>query len=224
MREYEELGHMTRVSDAEAPAAVCYLPHHGVLKGKGPDSKLRVVFNGSAALSGGESLNNKLFTGPNLLPVLSDVLLRWRRHRVVFTADIEKMYRQIEVHRADRDLQRILWRADRDSPVVTFQLNTVTYGLACAPFLAIRTLNQLAEDEGRRYPLGATVLRRDTYVDDVLAGGDSVEEAAAALRDVRALCMAGGFPLKKWAASNEDLLQEVPLGDLSRPGVRSWSP
>ncbi|XP_070531355.1 uncharacterized protein [Cardiocondyla obscurior] len=224
MREYEELGHMTRVCEAEAPAAVCYLPHHGVLKGEGPDSKLRVVFNGSAALGGGKSLNKKLFTGPNLLPALSDVLLRWRRHRVVFTADIEKMYRQIEVHRADRDLQRILWRADRDSPVVTFRLNTVTYGLACAPFLAIRTLQQLAEDEERRYPLGAAVLRRDTYVDDVLAGGDSVDEAAAALRDVRALCMAGGFPLKKWAASNEELLREVPMGDLSRPGVRSWSP
>jgi len=54
-------------------------------------------------------------------------------------------------------------------------LNTVTYGLACAPFLAMRALRQLAADERSRYPEGASVLLQDTYMDDILFGADTME-------------------------------------------------
>jgi hypothetical protein len=40
----------------------------------------------------------------NLFPPLAD-MLRWRLHRYVLATDVEKMYRQILVHLADRDLQ-----------------------------------------------------------------------------------------------------------------------
>lgn len=62
-------------------------------------------------------------------------------------ADIKEMYRQILVHPKDRELQKILWRTGGGDPVKEYQLNTVTYGLSCAPYLAIRTLQQLALDE-----------------------------------------------------------------------------
>ncbi|GFS72536.1 integrase catalytic domain-containing protein [Trichonephila clavipes] len=46
-----------------------------------------------------------------------------------------------------RKLQRILWRENMDEPIKTFELSTVTYGTTSAPFLATRTLKQLALDE-----------------------------------------------------------------------------
>ena len=61
------------------------------------------------ATSNGRSLNDVQHTGPNLLPALADLLLRWRRHTIAFVADVEKMYRQIVIHPDDRDYQRILW-------------------------------------------------------------------------------------------------------------------
>ncbi|XP_029167435.1 uncharacterized protein LOC114937932 [Nylanderia fulva] len=153
MNEYLTLGHMSPVSAASLSpgASICFLPHHGVLRSSSTTSKIRVVFNGSARTGGGSSLNNWLLTGRNLLPSLADTLTRWRRHRYVFVADIKMMYRQIQLHRDDRDLQRILWTEGDE--VKEFQLNTVTYGLASAPYLAIRVLHQLANDEvsaGRR--------------------------------------------------------------------------
>jgi len=90
---------------AEHGKRMCYLLHHGVLKEANATTKLRVVFNGSATVQGGASLNRGLLVGPNLLQPLADVLLRWRWHRYVA---VEKMYRQILVH-DDRDLQRIMW-------------------------------------------------------------------------------------------------------------------
>ncbi|GFX11549.1 integrase catalytic domain-containing protein [Trichonephila clavipes] len=53
-----------------------------------------------------------------------------------------------------RKLQRILWRENMDEPIKTFELSTVTYGTTSAPFLATRTLKQLALDESGNFPLG----------------------------------------------------------------------
>ncbi|CAL1678452.1 unnamed protein product [Lasius platythorax] len=100
------------------------------------------------------------------------------------------MYRQILVHPEDRNLQRILWRTSGDEPVKEFQLNTVTYGLSCAPYLAIQTLHQLASDEEDQFPKGAAVIRRDTYVDDILTGADTLEEARDIREQLTHLCAA----------------------------------
>ncbi|XP_011705857.1 PREDICTED: uncharacterized protein LOC105461065 [Wasmannia auropunctata] len=75
MKEYEDLGHM-EVANASQARRLCSLPHHGVLKQSGDSTKIRVVFNGSARLPSGDSLNDNLLTRPNLLPALPDVLLR----------------------------------------------------------------------------------------------------------------------------------------------------
>ncbi|XP_070526466.1 uncharacterized protein [Cardiocondyla obscurior] len=155
MREYKSLGHMTRIDETDARGRRCYLPHHGVLKGDGPSAKLRIVFNGSAPLPGSDTLNRYLYVGPNLMPALADVLLGWRRYQFAYTADIEKMYRQIMVDDADRDLQCILWRETAKAFMAEYRLNTVTYKLACAPYLAAQALRQLAADEAARFPRGA---------------------------------------------------------------------
>ncbi|XP_024889572.1 uncharacterized protein LOC112465975 [Temnothorax curvispinosus] len=154
MREYEDLKHMelATVSPFNEDEYGCFLPHHGVLRELSTSTKLRVVFNGSQETTFGESLNHHLLIGANLLPALVDVLTRWRWHRYAFITDIEKMYRQILIHPDDRTYQCILWCCALLALVCVYRLFTVTYGLACAPFLAIRTLQQLAHNEQSRYP------------------------------------------------------------------------
>ncbi|KMQ90404.1 hypothetical protein RF55_9845 [Lasius niger] len=115
------------------------------------------------------------------------------------------MFRQIRVHPDDSDLQRILWRADPEAEVQDFRLTTVTYGTASAPYLAIRTLIQLAQDEGHRHPYGAAVIHKNTYVDDILAGASTLEEALHVRKQTMELLEAGGFRLSKWASSHPQL-------------------
>ncbi|XP_011697315.1 PREDICTED: uncharacterized protein LOC105455584 [Wasmannia auropunctata] len=214
---------MTRASPApDGLARLCYLPLHGVIKRTDNSAKIRVVFNGSSRLASGESLNQHLLTGPNLLPRLLDVVLRWRLHEFAMVADIEKMYRQVLVHPDDQDLQRILWRSQDDEPLQEFRLATVTYGLACAPYLAIRTIRQLADDEGHRFAQAAAVLRRDIYVDDILTGADSLEEASAIRQQLSALCTAGGFPLRKWSANQSELLSDISPEHRQSLTSHSW--
>ena len=67
------------------------------------------------------------------------------------------MYRQINVHPQDWDLQRILW-VDETGQLAYFRLTSVTYGTRAAPYLAILTFLQLIKDEGVNYPLAIDLL------------------------------------------------------------------
>ena len=134
------------------------------------------MFDGSAKSSSGVSLNEVLLPGPVLLKNLFAICQRFRRHQFVFSADIEKMFRQIWLHHDDCDFQRIVWRETPEDPIQHFSLKTVTYGTATAPFLAQRTLHQLAADYLDKFPLASSVLLNDFYVDDVMTGCNNVDE------------------------------------------------
>lgn len=68
---------------------------------------------------------------------------RYRRTHAVssttscFYADINKMYRQILLTPEHRCYQHILWRVSQQGELNVYELNTVTYGVNCALFLAI---------------------------------------------------------------------------------------
>ncbi|KAI4474055.1 hypothetical protein M0802_015814 [Mischocyttarus mexicanus] len=209
MKEYELLNHMVEIPEDSIKSQVqYYLPHHGVLRPDKATTKLRVVFNGSSTSSSGHSVNDLMHTGANLLLNIADVLLWIRSHRHLFMTDITKMYRQIKVHPDDWDLQRILW-LDKQGKEKHFHLTTVTYGTKAAPFLAIRALMQLAEDEGHRFPLAMPSFERGRYVDDIFGGADSPEELLQVATQLRQLCSLGCFPLAKWHSTHPKILQEI---------------
>ncbi|XP_008206110.1 uncharacterized protein LOC103316095 [Nasonia vitripennis] len=140
MGDYLQLGHMELVPPAERESAVrSYLPHHPVFKQDG-SGNIRVVFNASQLDENGVSFNYYLHTGPKLQEDIVIILIRWSFFQFVFTCDIVKMFRQFRVHPDDADWQRIFWRPDVESPVEVYRLTTVTYGTACAPFLACCSL------------------------------------------------------------------------------------
>jgi len=207
--EYEKLNHMRIVQpDKPEPPVTYYLPHHGVMREHSLTTRLRVVFNESSLTTSGYSLNDVLHTGAKLQQDLFDVLIWFRLFRYVFSTDIEKMFRQINVHEEDWDLQRILW-IDNDSHIRSYHLTTVTYGLACAPFLALRTLQQLIEDEGTKFPLAVSPLSKGRYVDDIFGGADTLEQAQEIVKQLSQLCMAGGFKLQKWVSNNSSILSSI---------------
>ncbi|XP_077276909.1 uncharacterized protein LOC143905373 [Temnothorax americanus] len=133
------------------------------------------------------------------------------------------MYRQIRVHLADRDMQRIVWRRPGDDAIIDLWLNTVTYGQGPALYLAIRSTRQLAADERTAYPRAAAALEKETYVDDVLSGADTQEKARKLTGELTSLCTAGGFPLRKWASNNDKILTDIPPEHRQR-GLHSWEP
>ncbi|GFY26824.1 uncharacterized protein TNCV_4375701 [Trichonephila clavipes] len=135
MNEYESLGHMSLVnSRSHTSKDQNFLPHHAVIKPSSLTTKLRVVLDASCKTTNGTSLNSLLGVGPKLQRDIFEILLNFRIPRIVFTADIEKMYRQILVADEDQKYQQILWRNNSSENIRTYKLKTVTYGLASASF------------------------------------------------------------------------------------------
>ena len=209
MSEYLSLNHMSTLSQQVASKQY-FLPHHCVLKLDSTSTKLRVVFDGSAKTSSGLSLNDVLCSGPTIQRKLFNTLLQFRCFKVALSGDICKMYRCVHVREPDDHLQCILWRNSPDEDIKPYKLNTVTYGTKPAAFLAIRAMHQLAADEEANFPLGAKILRRDFYVDDLLTGGNSVEEVKKIRQQIADLLSKGGFIIRKWCSNDSDVLQGVP--------------
>ncbi|XP_025204843.1 uncharacterized protein LOC112601423 [Melanaphis sacchari] len=209
MKEYEALGHM---SVAKNPGRYI-IPHHAVWKQESGKSKLRVVFDASARSASGKSLNDTLYVGPKLQRDIVDVLLGFRLYRFAFSTDICKMYRQIKVNADDRGYQHILWRATPVDALKEFELNTVTYGVNSAPFLALRVLHDIADRCGTQFPSVQKALRLQTYMDDICTGAATLDEAGELRHNLVKTLENHGFELKKWSSSTPELLEGIPGED-----------
>lgn len=211
--EYLQLGHMEEVPENEWDAPNCYyIPHHPVIKMSSSTTKLRVVFNASCKTSNQRSLNDVLMTGPNIQNDLRTLLINFMIHNYVFVADIEKMFRQIKVHRRFWDLLRILWIVNKK--VKVFRLTTVTYGTICAPYQAVRILKQASEDYTGKYPKGSKAVKKDMYMDNELTGADDIDDLIEIQQEVIKLLAETGMKLRKFAANHPKLLVNISSEDL----------
>ncbi|XP_015367520.1 PREDICTED: uncharacterized protein LOC107164278 [Diuraphis noxia] len=209
MSEYISLGHMTV---AAAPGRY-FIPHHAVYRSSVPSSKIRVVFDASAASSTGTSLNNCLLTGPKLQQDVVDILLLFRLSRYAFTTDVCKMYRQILVNPEYRPFQHIFWRDSPFAELKEYELNTVTYGVNCAPYLAMRVIKSVAEQDCKDCPAVQYALLKQTYVDDICTGADSEKEVLELQSSIISIMAGAGFELKKWSSNNREVLDCVAPED-----------
>ncbi|XP_061728871.1 uncharacterized protein LOC133533829 [Cydia pomonella] len=209
IEEYSTLKHMEEVPDTEIETPSVYLPHHAVIRND-KNTKVRAVFDASSKGTNNISLNEELLVGPQLQEDLRNIIMRWRMKRICFVADIQKMYRQILVTKQDADLQRILWRKSAADPIKEYRLLRVTFGTASAPYLAVKTLQRVAEDEGKHHPVAAKTIKEDFYMDDLMSGQDNVEDAVDVAKNVAKTLKNGGFDLQKWSSNSTNFLKQFP--------------
>lgn len=223
--EYEALGHMSKI---KKPDFGYYMPHHAVIRENSETTKLRTVFDASMKTTSRKSLNDIQYTGPVVQDDLFSILLRFRQHKYVLTGDIQKMYRQVLINEPQRKLQLILWRYDKSQPLETYQLNTITYGTASAPYLSTRCLLQL----GLEHPdqLISEIIKHDFYMDDWLTGADSEADLAYILKHVTEVLNSACFPLHKFRTNCPQIFQESTLPESLNLGKESsvlgvqWAP
>ncbi|XP_062542110.1 uncharacterized protein LOC134210107 [Armigeres subalbatus] len=107
-------------------------------------------------------------------------------------------------------LHKIVWRDSKEEPIKIFELTTVTYGTASAPYLATRCLKKLGEDCATTHPVASDVILHDFYVDDMLSGADNIKEAKLLVKQVEEVTNSAGFILRKWNSNSPELLRSIP--------------
>ena len=133
-----------------------YLPHHCVTKPYSTTTKLRIVFDASGSCGKeSKSLNDCLLSGPNLLPDLCSILVRFRLSPVAISSDIEKAFHQVTLAEQDRDVTRFLWLNDTGQAVTPANIEVlrfcrVPFGVKSSPFLLSATINHHQSPSGGR--------------------------------------------------------------------------
>lgn len=76
-----------------------------------------------------------------------------------------------------------------------------------ASFLAIRTLEQAAIENEQAYPEAARKIKEDMYMDDLVTGGESVQEVKQTKQQIQDILANAGFHLRKWNTNKEEVLE-----------------
>lgn len=203
MRADIESGQMRLATADERQTKGYYIPHHPVT------TKFRIVLDGSCSSSNGKSVNDIQLAGPNLQEKLETIIMRFRFHRFVLSADIKKMFRQIQMNDEDLKYHKIFWRFNRNDPLREYVLTTVTFGMKSSPFIACQTMLYLADIYEEKYALAARATRNERYVDDFMSGSDTIEETTKLYHQLNAMLAEAKFSLDKWKTNCQQLLELI---------------
>lgn len=212
--EYDQLHITETVPKEEQSKKAFYLPHHGVYKESSTTTKLRVVFNASSKGKSNVSLNDTLLTGPVVQPPLIEILWRFRQHRYALTGDITKMYLQFLVTPEHRDFHRFLWRNLHTGELEHRRFRTVVFGVACSPYLATRSLVQLAVEDGDKFPEAQRAVVSSFYVDDCLISAQTIKELQEVKDQLSNLLQCASLQLSKWTSNAPELCGNETIKDV----------
>ncbi len=157
----------------------------------------------------GISLNDTLLPGPSLYPLLTDIILAFRPHVIGMIADVSKMFREVELHRDDRDLHRFLQATPRGEGVMDMYMTRVTFGVTSSPFLATQVLRQVVRDHENQYHRAPKIVS-NFYVVDYLTGAAIPEKAMEIQKELIALLRCVCMWLRKWWSNDTSVLENVP--------------
>ena len=187
------------------------MPVHAVFKDSSNTTKVRAVFDASAKTTNHKSLNDLLAVGPTLHPTLDQILLKFRTYAVAISGDITKMYREVLLHPEDRPLHRFIWRKEETSDWTDYQMSRVTFGVAASPYLAVKTLQQAADDFGKEFPEAQWHLKNSFYVDDLMGGANTPQDAIILYSRLCSILSQASFHLRKWRSSSSEVLKKIPV-------------
>ncbi|GFS77674.1 integrase catalytic domain-containing protein [Trichonephila clavipes] len=182
-----------------------YLPHHAVIRSDKSTSRIRIVFDGSAHEDGQSSLNQSLYTGPNLHPNILELLLCFRKSPVAFTADVKSAFLQIELDFRDRDFTRFFWTDNLNNEPYVLNFTRVLFGLRPSPYLLAATLKHHFKKYREQYPHTFELLNSSIYVDDLICGQNDVPDALRTTLKCLQIFSDAGMLLRKWRSNSKQL-------------------
>jgi len=207
-------------SNHESQSPIHYLPHHAVVRQDKETTKVRIVYDGSAKSRDDPlSLNDYLQTGPNLIPKLFDILLKFRWNHIALTADIEKAFLMISIHPSDRDTIRFLWLKDPtdvNSEQIHFRFTRLVFGLRPSPAVLGSVISHHLNKFRQQYPDLISTIENSLYVDDLIAGAANVEDAYNLYKKARSIMAEGNFNLRKWNSNSPHLIDQIKKAEQSR--------
>jgi hypothetical protein len=202
--EQLDRGFIEKVPSSEMSKPSHYIPHFGVFK-ESSTTPLRIVYDSSCKTPAGVSLNDCLEIGPTLQNDMLTILLRFRAHPIGLTADIEKAFHQVGLHEQDRDFARFLWLKDpydSKSDFESYRFRVILFVASSSPFILLSVIKKHLQDSPS---LLADDINRNIYVDNLISGCETSEEAVSYFSEANNVLKSAGLNLQSWGSNDDQL-------------------
>ncbi|UYV84514.1 hypothetical protein LAZ67_X002426 [Cordylochernes scorpioides] len=186
-----------------------YLPHRPIYKVQSQTTPIRPVYDASCKASKRNlSLKECLETGPNLIELLPEILIRFREKKIGAIADIRKAFQTIGIDEKERDYLRFLWWDEQDPfKIRTLRHTRVVFGLTCSPFILAAVLKYHLESiVDDRKPV-ADVLKRSFYVDNLVFSVDEPDELERIREVANDIMDEAKLTLREWEYGGSKILE-----------------
>ena len=211
LKEMEDTGVIEEVptDQLSGEGPTFYLPHRPVVREARLSSKVRPVFDASAKGPNNVSLNDCLEVGPNLIPSLVGILVRFRRWPVAVVADIRKAFLQISVRKEDQGVLRFLW--EQDGIIRVMRIVRVPFGCCSSPFI----LNAVIQHHLDKFESTRVIeeLQENLYVHDWLTGAEDELEAKAMIKEASQVMTQASMFLTKWESNKSVVVDKAESSD-----------
>ena len=212
VKEQLEAGIVEPAPEEPTGERLFYMPHKPVVREEATTTKVRMVFDASAKehpLS--TSINECMYPGPPLQPLLWDILVRARMSSHLLLADLKKAFHQIAVREEDRDAFRFLFNLNGKEEHLRF--TRVPFGAEASPFLLGATLQHHYDQQPAELAATVESLRENTYVDNLMKTGSDVKELQVFKQEATGVLEEARFPVHKW----ESDVRTLESGDVPNP-------
>ena len=133
---------------------------------------------------------------------LLGILLRWREEQVALVGDIRKMFNSVYLKPLEQHCYRFLWRnLKTDQAPDVYVMTRVNMGDTPAPAISTEAIYKTAGIFESDIPKAANLLKRSSYVDDLIDSEPSKSEALEVARETENVHAKGGFAVKCWQFS-----------------------
>ena len=181
-----------------------YLPHRGIKKSDSKTTSLRIVMDASCREnSTSVSLNDCLYTGPNLVVNMCKLLLRFRQDKYGACADIEKAFLNIVLREADRDVLRFYFPKDifdPNSPMPILRYKCVMFGANSSPFLLAAVIESHIDKHVRDRILQQSL--KNIFIDNMIATANTEEDLLSFYQSARSVFADMGLNLRQWSSNS----------------------
>ena len=206
-------GIIEKVPDTPTGERVFYMPHKPVVKQEATTTKTRMVFDASAKPQPtSSSINECMYPGPSLQPLLWDILVRARMCPYLLIGDIEKAFLQIGLIEEDRDAFRFLFNLNGKEE--HFRFSRIPFGAEASPFTLGATLDYHYDQQPDTVKETVSTLRENTYVDNLMVTGTKVDDLRKFKSEATEILENGKFPVHKW----ESNVLTLESGNMPNPG------
>jgi hypothetical protein len=206
-------GYMTIIQDKEPAMGQKYYFGHFPVLSNSKTTPLRIVYDGAEkSPKTGLSWNDAVFAGPNWLPNLLTVLLRFRNGADALVGDISEMFPQVRLPPKDRDMHRILWQREANGPITILQMVGYPFGSKLSPCVAQWCVLKTADLNKEKLPLAAKACWDSRYMDDIVAACEP-EDTKRLYEELKELFSLAGMVIRKFITTNPDLDKIIPEAD-----------